>query len=450
MTRRISQLFKTEVPPTFTLALPIIFSQLGQQIMGLVDSLMVAKLGPEAIGGVAIGSAIYSAICVFGIGLTLGLDFLVAYAFGKKAIGECGFWLVQAVYLTLFISIPLTFFGYWIGRHLTIFGITGLVLFDAQNFLSVFIWSLPSFLLFFCFRTYLQAMNLVKMITVTIILGNILNVLLDWIFIYGHLGFHPYLTAGPGIATFFTRFFILFSVITYTLYKNKKHDWGLTKISWKLNFIGIRKLISLGLPSGLQLLLEVAVFSLATLIAGKLSANSLAAHSIVLNIASITFMVPLGLALATSIRVGQALGQGLPTKARDAGWASIILAILFMTGSGLTLFLGNKLILNAFSNNIEILEIGKRLLLIAAFFQIADGIQTVATGALRGLGDTKIAMTANLLGHWCLDLPVGFYLCFYTPLGIQGLWIGLTTGLVSVASILLYYWDVKSLAKIKV
>jgi MATE family multidrug resistance protein len=440
MFKKIRKLLQTEARPTLMLAVPVIISQLGQMIMGVVDTLMVGKLGAESLGGVGIGSAIYSAISVFGLGLILGLDFLVSTAYGRKDIKKCGHWLIQSIYLTVLVSLPLTLFGYYLSYHLDLLGINNQVVFAAHQFLKIFIWSLPTFLFFFCLRTYLQSMNLVGFITITMILGNLVNAFLNWVFIYGHLGVHSYLTAGCGIATFITRLFILLAVAGYTLYKNNREKWGLLKQSWRPSFEALRRLLSLGVPASMQLLFEVAVFSLATLLAGKLEPASLAAHSIVLNIASMTFMVPLGLAMVTSVRVGQYLGGGRRDLARNVGWASIIMGIIFMTASGFILFSFSHGIITLFTQDEKIFELAKKIILIAALFQIADGIQTIGTGALRGLGNTRSAMIANLIGHWGLGLPVGYYLCFNSSLKISGLWVGLTVGLISVATFVLRSW----------
>jgi MATE family multidrug resistance protein len=208
----------------------------------------------------------------------------------------------------------------------------------------------------------------------------------------------------------------------------------------KLDFVRIRILSRLGLPAAGQILLEVGVFAAATAIIGRLDPVALAAHQVALNVASVTFMVPLGVSSAAAVRVGQALGRRDPAGARRSGWMALLLAAIFMTLAAVVLVSAPHVILRIFTTDTTVIATGVSLLFIAAVFQLFDGIQVVATGALRGAGDTRRPLLLNLIAHWGIGLPIGYYLCFSKGWGVQGIWSGLCIGLIGVAVALLVVW----------
>jgi MATE family multidrug resistance protein len=208
----------------------------------------------------------------------------------------------------------------------------------------------------------------------------------------------------------------------------------------RLEFGWFRRLIALGAPAATQVALEIGVFATATALAGRLPAVALAAHQIALNYAALTFMVPLGISSAAAVRVGHAVGRGDPAAASRAGWTALLFAVLFMSAAALA-FLGvPHLLLRAFTNDPGVISVGVTLLFVAAVFQLFDGVQGVATGALRGLGDTRTPVFWNLLGHWGVGLPFGYWLCFGAGFGVVGLWWGLSLGLIICGAILLAVW----------
>jgi MATE family multidrug resistance protein len=202
----------------------------------------------------------------------------------------------------------------------------------------------------------------------------------------------------------------------------------------------MRSLLALGLPAGLQLIIEVGVFALATTLVGRLAPVALAAHQIALNAASVTYMVPLGISAATAVRVGQALGRREPVAAKRAGWTGVLLGSTFMAAAALAFFAVPAPIVRAFTTETAVIAAGVSLLYVAAVFQLFDGVQVVATGALRGAGNTRTPMIWNLVGYWLLGLPVGYLLCFNAGWGAVGIWIGLSVGLIVVGVVLLLVW----------
>ena len=230
------------------------------------------------------------------------------------------------------------------------------------------------------------------------------------------------------------------ALFIYVLHINKKENLGLSQTSLKVDFIEIKKALKIGLPAAGQMALEVGIFSLSTVLASHLDVNSLSAHTIVLTIASFTFMVPLGISAAAAILVGYSFGRNDMKTARASGWASFLLGTLFMMFSSIVLYSFGRTILNFFTHDEVVIGLGRRILLLAAFFQVFDGIQTVGTGALRGLGETKIPFISNLVGYWVVGLPLGMILCFNFSFGLTGLWLGLTIGLIIVAVAVLADW----------
>lgn len=202
----------------------------------------------------------------------------------------------------------------------------------------------------------------------------------------------------------------------------------------------MRRLISLGFPAASQVTLEVGVFAAATALAGRLAPAALAAHQIAVNLASLTFMVPLGVASAGAVRVGHAIGRGDYDGAARSGWTAILFGMAFMSCAAAAFLLVPRALIGAFTSDPVVLSIGVLLLFVAAIFQLFDGVQAVSTGVLRGLGDTRTPMLWNLAGHWFIGLPLGYTLCFTAGLGVVGLWWGLSTGLIICGVALLIVW----------
>jgi MATE family multidrug resistance protein len=207
-------------------------------------------------------------------------------------------------------------------------------------------------------------------------------------------------------------------------------------------------LLRLGVPAGSQILFEIGAFTVATAMCARLGPMPLSGHEIALSCASLTFMVPLGISSAAAVRVGQELGRGDPAAARQAGWSAIVLGAGFMSASALVFVLFSKMLARIFSPDPEVIRVGSTLLLVAAGFQLFDGVQIVTTGALRGTGDTRTPMLANLGAYWFIGLPLGFVLCFKLGWGALGVWLGLCVGLIIIGSGLLAFWSGRRLSTV--
>lgn len=434
---------KLELRPMLALAGPVVLAEVGWMTMGVVDTMMVGRVSPEAIGGVGVGSVLFFTTAIFGMGLLLGLDTLVSQSFGAGQLEECHRWLLHGVYLCLSLLPLLVLLNVLLVPLLPYWGLHPGVLSEAVPYLKALLWGLLPLLLYACFRRYLQAMNQVKPILFAMISANLVNAFANWVLIFGHLGAPAMGAEGAGWATSISRFYMMAVLLVAMYLHDRCQPRGLRSASWRPESSRLRRLVFLGLPAALQITLEVGVFAAATTLAGKLAPIALAAHQIALNVASLTFMVPLGIASAGAVRVGQAIGRRDPEAAGRAGWTALSLGVGFMGLAGLTFLLLPRAILRFFTTDERVISTGATLLLVAALFQLFDGVQVVTTGILRGTGDTRSPMVSNLIGHWIVGLPVGYILCFVLGWGVFGLWIGLSLGLILVGAALLLVWSRK-------
>lgn len=437
---------REELRPMLRLAGPVISAELGWMAMGIVDTIFVGRLGAEAIGAVSLGNALYFAVAIFGMGLLLGLDALVSQAYGAGDLHECHDWLVQGVYLAAVVCPASMALLWYVDSISGRMGFDPAVLEQARPFLRASIWGTPALFLYAAFRRYLQGMGLVKPVMAALISANVVNALMDWAFVYGKFGAPAMGVAGSGWATTISRCYMATFLVVYAIGRDLRTGRGLIRTSLAPRLAAIRRLFAIGLPAATHILLEVGVFALATMLAGRLDAASLAAHHVVLDVASVTFMIPLGLGTAGAIRVGQAIGRGEPAAASRAGWTALLLGAAFMTTSGMVMATIPGLLSTLFTNDARVVALASRLMLLAAAFQLFDGLQGVATGALRGAGDTRTAMLCTLVCYWAVGLPVGWSLAFRGDRGVFGLWIGLTLGLFVAGVVLLWAWNRRAAA----
>lgn len=424
------------------LALPLVMAELGWMTMAIVDTMMVGRQhnSAVAIAAVSLGSILFNSTAIFGTGLMLGLDTLVSHSFGAGRVEDCHHSLVNGVYLSLGIAPVLMGIVWGVGHLLGTFGIERDVMVQAIPYLKALNWGTLPLLLYFVFRRYLQGMSLAKPVMFALISANIVNLVGNWALIYGHLGLRAMGTVGSGWSTCIARTYMMAVLLVYALYYDHRYQTGLRVTSRMPNFMRIWQLVELGLPAATQFGMEVGVFAVATVLIGKLGAVPLASHQIAVNTVSFTYMVPLGIASAAAVRVGQALGRRDAHGASRSGWTAILLGAGFMSLMGVAFFLVPQYIVRIYTPDRSLIRTASQLLFVGAFFQLFDGIQTVATGALRGAGNTRTPMICHLVFYWLVGLPVGAYLCFHYGWGARGLWTGLCVALILIGSALLYFW----------
>ena len=444
--------WKRELTDLTRLAIPVVLSELGWMAQGVVDTIMVGKLGPVAIGAVAVGNAVFYTPSLFGIGLLLGLDPLVAQAYGRRDFDACHRWLAQGIYLAAVVTPILMLLVAFASLFFAQVGITPAVVTPATQYLRMLDWSILPLLIYGASRRYLQGVGQVRVITLTYIGANLLNWAGNYALIYGRWGFPAMGVRGSALSTVVARILMATSLLGFAWRYERRRGHRLFKRWAAPHIASIRQLIGLGLPAAGQITLEVGAWNAATLSAGWLNPIALATHQIAINYASITYMIPLGISAATAVSVGHAVGAGDKARARRAGWLALGLGTSFMILAGLVFFIAPEPLIELYTHDPQVLAVGPSLLWIAAAFQIFDGVQTVCTGALRGLGETRAPMFANFVGYWILGLPLGLILCFVLKWGIYGMWLGLTLALIIISLTLLHRWhhDSKRLLEVAI
>ena len=438
-TRSVGAEIRRELPVTLKIAGPVVLAEIGWMAMGVIDTVMVGRLGAEAIGGVAIGNILFNTIGLLSFGLILGMDTLISQAFGAGKIRDCNHTLRQGLWLGIFVAPVLLVLMLLAAPTLGLWGVEPAVAVLAESYTETIAWSVFPLVFYFAFRRYLQSTNIVRPVMFTLLTANLVNAFGNWLLIFGHWGFPAYGVRGAAMATVVGRVYMAVVLLAVLAMKERGESTGLFHFEWP-DWLRIRTLLHLGLPAAGHIFVEIAVFATATALAGKFTAVALAAHEVALNNASMTFMVPLGISSAAAVRVGQEIGRGDRRAAAIAGWTAILLGVGFMAISGLTMLAIPRLILGIYTPDVRVIETGVPLLFAAAAFQLFDGTQVVSTGSLRGLGDTRTPFYANITGYWVLGLPIGMVLCFRMGWEVLGLWVGLSIGLMIVAVVLLTRW----------
>ncbi|MFA6316279.1 MAG: MATE family efflux transporter [Elusimicrobiota bacterium] len=432
--------FKSEARPVFRLAAPIALLQTGMVFYGTATTLMVGRIGPEAIAGVGLGNSLYFMIFICAAGVLLGIDPLSSRAFGAGKPAECARILSHATLLAVAAALPVFIAVSAAPVVFRLIGVDPAVAETATTFLKALRWHVFPALLFTASRQYLQSMGITRTQLFGVIAGNLLNIVLGWGLIFGRFGLPAMGVRGAGWALVASN-----ALMTAFLLVRVRSEFLRSGFRWQGFDRGLMaSLLRIGLPAGAQLSLEVGAFSTGTLLMGRIGATATAAHQIALNLASITFMVPLGISHAASVLVGQGLGRGRPLASARSGWAALAMSGTFMALMSVLFLAIPGPLARLYTGDPAVLRLCVSLLAAAAAFQIFDGIQIVMTGSLRGLGETRIPMAANLLGHWVLGLPVGALLAFKLGVGALGIWIGFCLGLGSVAVALLMVWAVRA------
>jgi MATE family multidrug resistance protein len=310
----------------------------------------------------------------------------------------------------------------------------------TQPYLRVVMWSVVPLLLYATFRRYLQGMGVVRPVMIALFAANAANVFINWVLIFGKLGAPAMGVRGAAWATVVSRVVMAGYLFAVIVVRERGRKPGLFETPIEIRAAWLTRLFRLGFPAAMQITLEVGVFAAASALAGRLQPAALAAHQIALNIAACAYMVPYGLASAGAVRVGHAIGRRDADGAERAGWMALVFGVVFMSGAATLFVTAPRFLIGAFTSDQMVLAIGASLLLVAAVFQLFDGMQGVATGILRGLGDTRTPMLWNLFAHWFVGLPFGYTLCFVAGYGVLGLWWGLSTGLIICGVALVIVW----------
>ena len=425
---------RRELRSLIRLALPIVAVQVGLMFMGVVDTLMVGRVSAAALAAVALGNLYFFLVAIFGMGTLFGLDAIVSQAVGagdEPAIARAvqrG--LLVALILSLLSLIPLLL----VERVIVLLRQPDDVVPLAAGYVRA---ATPGILAFFAFvvlRQTLQAMDRVRPIVVAIVAANLVNVLLNWLLVFGHWGFPALGPIGTGWASTISRWTMLMILAVLTL----RRLWPYLRPAGAivLQPRPLWRMLRLGAPIGAQFQLEMGAFAVVALLMGWLGTAQMAGHQVAINLASLTFMVPVGIAQAGAVRVGQAVGREDPAAARMAVKSALLCGTGFMALAAVVFLTLPGPLTALYTDEPEVVAVAVALIPIAGVFQVFDGLQAVAAGLLRGVADTTVPFLANLAAFWAIGLPVGIYLGFRTTAGPVGLWWGLVAGLALVALVL--------------
>lgn len=429
--------YKDHFKKNITLAYPVMLSQMGQVMVGVADSVMVGRVGVEPLAASSLANSLFYFIFMFGVGVSYAITPLVAKADGvgdhrgSAVLIKHGLVTNMAVGLVLFLILALaTEFIHALDQPEEVAKLT-------IPYLLVIAVSLLPFMLFQTFRQFCEGLSMTKVPMYFTVAANLVNIGLNYILIFGKLGFEPMGLMGAGWASLISRFLMGVGMALYVIYASKfKRYWvGFRAVKIKLQ--RLKQLLNLGVPVGLQFIFEVGAFAAAAIMAGWLGAEPLAAHQIAINLSSISYMMASGISAAATVRVGNQMGKRDIPMLIKAGRSSFVMAAGFMALCGFAFITGKELLPSFYIDEDTVINIAASLLVIAAFFQISDGLQVVGLGALRGMEDVKIPTVITLFAYWVVGLPAGYLLGFHWQLGIEGIWYGLLTGLSLSAAMML-------------
>ncbi len=424
---------KTHIRENFHLAYPVMLSNLGHVMMSVSDNIMVGQVSATSLAAAGLATVAFNVLMLFGIGVSYAITPLVAAADGERnnqAIIETvrhGFIinLVNGVLLAVVV-----YFGKNLLYHIDQ---PEEVVTLSIPYLSIITFSLIPLLIFQTFKQFAEGLSNTRLAMIIIFVSNFVNIGLNYVLIYGHVGFPAMGLNGAGWATLSSRIFmaLIFGFYIYhsAAFKKFRASFSIGHYSRKL----FNKMLHLGIPSGAQFIFEVAAFDFSLVMMGWLGATTQAAHQIAINLATISYMTTAGLAAAATIRVSYFLGKRDFKNLRLASYTLIIMALVFMTACAMAFVVGRHWLPTLYVNNTEVIQLATSLLIIAGLFQLSDGTQVVCIAALRGLQDVKIPSLLIFVSYWIIALPLGYWLGFRMGYGAQGVWLGLLIGLTLTA-----------------
>lgn len=423
---------------TFYLAYPVVLSQLGHIMVGVVDTAMVGQIGTIEQAAVALSNSLYTLVLVFGLGVSYGVTPLVAAADSSNDISQNAALLKHGIIINTVLGILLFLFLFCISPVLNLFNQQPQVVQLAIPFLNVMMLGMIPLCIFSGFKQFTEGLSFTRIAMLITIGSNFLNVILNYAMIFGHWGFPAMGLMGSCWASFISRVLMALAMFAYVYYnKHFKKYWigfSFKNISTDLT----KKILAIGVPSGLQWVFEVGAFAFAVIMIGWISPKAQAAHQVALSIAATTYMMASGLSAAASVRVGNMAGLKNREGVRTAGFSAFIMVLVFMGFCAASFIVLRNFLPTFFNKDAEVISISSSLIIIAAFFQLSDGIQVVGLGALRGIKDVTVPTIFTLIAYWVIGLPLSYFFAFKMNLGVQGVWYGLSLGL-TLAAVSLFF-----------
>lgn len=410
------------------LSYPIIIGQIGIVLMGVADIVMIGRLDATNLAAAGLANSVFFLVSILGIGTLSAVSPLVAKAKGAEHSNEVALIFRQSVWASLLLWVFISSVLWVLTENLHWFGQGADVTDLTKSYLHILNAGTLFMLLFTGIKQYSDGLSITLPAAVITIAGLLFNVFWNWILIYGKFGFPKLGLDGAGIATTGTRIVMFLAMISYVLFHHKYKHWlKVRDASFGPSLL--KKIFVVGLPSGMQYFFEVGAFASAAIMIGWFGKEQLAAHQIAINLASVTYMVATGISAGGSIAVGDAWGRKHKLDLMRAGRAALVMSILFMGLTAVLFACFNAFFVSLYINDVAVASMASNLLLIAALFQLSDGLQCVSLGILRGISDTKVPTIVTVIAYWVIGIPCGWLLADYFGLSLYGIWYGLTLGL---------------------
>ena len=440
------RLWRAELAETYALAWPLVLANLTQQVIQATDILLMGRLGASQLAAATLALNLTFTFNLFLLGLLTASAPMMATALGQRANAvrdvrrtfRAGLWLIV-------IAMPPYWLALWhVGDLMLAFGQSAELASQGQTFLRAYMWCTAPWLLFQLLRNFVSALERPRIILWLSIFGIGLNALLSWSLIFGHFGLPAFGLLGGGIGSSLTWLVMCAALVAVTLRERRFRRFHLFGHWWRFDPQRLAAMVRLGWPIGLTMALEMGVFALAVYFMGWIGEAAVAAHAVALQLAAITFMVPLGLGQAATVRVGRALGRGDPAGITRAGWTAWVGGVAFMGAMAIGMWAFPRPLVTLFladvPANAQVIALAIGFLQVAAAFQLVDGAQVIGAGMLRGLHDTRWPLIFALVGYWGIGLGIGAWLAFAADWQGVGIWVGLAAGLAAVAVLMLWRW----------
>lgn len=444
--KRISQLLP-EMKTTAVLAGPLVIGQISAALIGFVDSVIAGHRSTETLAAVSVGTAILWLPIMLPLGVLMSIPPTVSEMHGAEKRSEVGPFFRQSLWLAAALAVLLFTFLSFSPFFMRLFGIDPAIIPGASDFLLAVRWGVPGMCLFFCMRYLAEGMHWTTPTMVLSILGVVILAPIGYVLTFGLFGFPSMGAKGLGVATIIVMWAQAVGFILVLRKSRRFADLQLFKQFDLPNWEVIRNTLKIGLPIGVMVLMEGGLFVATTLLMGKLGTVIASSHQIAISIATLCFMIPVGVAEATTVRVGHAMGRRNYVGVRNAMHAGLAIVLFTQVLSASIMIFGNEHLTRLYTDDITVIGLASTLILFAAMFQFPDGVQVISAATLRGLKDTTIPMWIAVISYWLVGMPVGIYLSFQQEMGPKGMWIGLISGL-TVAAILLNWRTRNTIAKL--
>ncbi len=428
---------KKHIKETLILAGPVALSQLGHISVGVTDTLMAGQINKEALAAATVALSMFFPIFMLYIGFSYGFTPLISQAFGEGDNNKIVRIFKHAIVLNLIVGIVLTAILYSAIYLIPFLNQPEHIVADATQFFSIISLSILPIIVFQIFKQFIEGMGHTKQAMVVSIAGNVVNIILNVVLLYGYLGFPEMGLFGIAYATLIARVLMAISMLVFYIYAAEYAVYRKLYRSVQLDAETMAFVFNKSYPVGLQMSFEASAFSLSAILVGMFGTAQISAHQIALNLASVTYMVATGIAAAATVRVGFEYGRKDKIELQQAGRTAIIVSLSFMAATAFMFAILRTTLPGLYTDDVEVIQITSTLLWMVVFFQLSDGVQVVSMGALRGMGDVLIPSSVAFTAYWLLGIPLGAFLAFVLDWQVYGIWVGLTVGLVFASVVLL-------------